>query len=308
MASTSPHIEPPTDAIVALSTHVRPDAMTAPVLGIERRGHGVIIDEQDHILTVGYLVAEADVVWIRTRDGRCVPGYVAGYDYDTGFGLVRPAGPLDLPAARLGDSSALVAGDRVLVAGSEDSGRVNARVIARREFAGHWEYVISNALYTSPAHNHWAGAGLFDAGGSLCGIGSLLVQRMDGEGEAGQANLHVPVELLLPVLDELREYGARLSPPRPWLGLFVQDDDQGFTISGLYENGPAAEAGLRSGDTIHAVAGTRPASLAELFRSIWQIGPAGAPVPLTIERNREQLDVAVPSADRQVLMRGGSLH
>jgi len=302
-------IEPTLDAIVTISAQVPAEAMTAEVLGTERRGHGIAIHADGLVLTIGYLIAEAAMLWITARDGRTVPAYTVGYDYETGFGLVRGMQPLDLPAVRLGESALIEAGDKLVVAGfGSRSQVVRARVIATGEFAGHWEYIINDAVYTAPAHRNWAGAGLFGNDGLLYGVGSLLVQHLDSEGNAGDANMHVPVDLLKPIIGELRELGTRRAPARPWLGLFVHESENGFAIDGMYRSGPAAAAGLQSGDVILAVSGTTPATLADLFRCIWQQGPAGTPIPLTIQRDMETLDIAVPSADRRLLMRPATLH
>jgi len=295
-------------AIVALSTRVPDEAFTAETLGTERAGNGVVIGDDGLVLTIGYLVMEADTVWLTTHDGRSVPGHVVGYDAVTGFGLVQALGPLNLPALSLGRSGTVRVGDRAIVAGVGGRQRsVAVEIVARQEFAGYWEYVLDEALFTAPAHPQWGGAALIGATGELLGIGSLQLQQGTTEGPR-TINMIVPIDLLPPILDDLVSRGRADRPPRPWLGLYASDGDDAVVIMGLADDGPAEAADLRPGDVVTAVAGEPVADLAGFFRQVWALGEAGVRVPLTIRRDGQTIKLAVTSANRERFLVSPPLH
>lgn len=295
-------------SMVRLQCHVPDGALTAQALGTERAGNGVVIDESGLVLTIGYLVTEAETVWITDHAGRITPGAVAGYDQRTGFGLVQALGRLDLPALQLGDSSQIEPADRVVLAGAGDDQAINALVTARREFAGYWEYVLDDAMFTAPAHPNWGGAGLLGADGRLCGIGSLLVQQATQGGDTIAGNMVVPTDLLKPILEDLRSFGQSRLPPRPWMGMMVQEDDDRLIATGVFSNCPAARAGIEVGDRILAINGDEPESLADMFRRVWALGPAGTHIPITIGRDGKVLEVNLVSVDRGALLKTGTVH
>ena len=294
-------------SVVALHARVPPDAFTAGVLGMERVGNGVLIREDGVVLTIGYLVTEADHVELTTHDGRSVPGHVLGFDHHTGFGLVQALEPLGVPVMPLGDSKTLVVGERVIVGGA--GGRthsVAARVVAREEFAGYWEYVLDNAIFTRPAHPVWSGSALIGPRGDLLGIGSLHVQQR-APGGAASLNMMVPIELLAPIYEDLLK-GRTEQPGRPWLGLFAQELEGTVVIIGVTSDGPAKRAGLREGDIVLAVAGEEINGLADFYRSIWSLGPAGVEVPLMLDREGDVFEVRVTSRDRRSYLKSARYH
>jgi S1-C subfamily serine protease len=296
------------DSVVSISAYVPDDAMTATLLGTERGGHGVVIRDDGLIVTIGYLIAEAESVFIGTGADRTVPAYVVGYDHETGFGLLCPTLPLERPAMPLGRAAELTVGEPVLVAGSAGEGSVvSARVAARQEFAGRWEYLLEEAIYTVPAHPEWAGAALVDRRGHLCGIGSLLVHDGESAEREAAANLFVPIDILLPVLDEICRYGRRRSRPRPWLGLLVHDDGSQLLVAGVYRNCPGDLAGIAPGDVIVALGGLPAGRLADFFRHLWSLGAAGIEVPLTVMRDGQLLELKIRTADRESFFRKGTI-
>jgi S1-C subfamily serine protease len=295
-------------AIVSLSTRVPPEAFTAETLGTERAGNGVVIGADGLVLTIGYLVMEAETVWLTTHDGRSLPGHVVGYDAVTGFGLVQALGALDLPALALGHSETVKVGDQAVVAGAGGRQRsVAAQVIARQEFAGYWEYVLDDALFTAPSHPHWGGAAMIGPAGDLLGIGSLQLQQ-GGAGAARAINMIVPIDLLPPILDDLVSRGRADRPPRPWLGLYATEGEGAVVVMGLADDGPAESADLRAGDIIVAVAGEPVADLAGFFRQVWALGKAGVRVPLTVRRDGEVVKLSVISGDRERFLVTPQLH
>lgn len=296
-------------AIVSLRATIPEDAFTASVLGTERAGHGVVISDSGLIVTIGYLVTEADTIWIVTDSGQAVSGHLVGYDYETGFGLVQALGRLEVPVMPLGDSSTLAVGEALVVAGFGGSSEsIKTHLAARREFAGYWEYVLDDALYTAPPHPNWGGAALIGADGSLAGIGSLYVDHVVEEMPDIDGNLHVPINLLKPIMDDLLKFGRTMKPARPWLGMFVSQMEERFLVAGVYKDAPAEQAGLRAGDIVLDIAGQRPTDLARLFRTLWAVGPAGTEIPLNVERDGERLAIAVPSVDRRDFWKAPELH
>ncbi len=295
-------------AVVGLRAHVPEDAFTASNLGTERAGSAVHF-QRGLFLTIGYLITEAETIWLTTNDGQAVPGHAMAFDQESGFGLVQALGSVDIPALAMGDSSKARTGDPVVFAAS--GGRksaVAAKIAGRQEFAGYWEYLLDNAIFTAPAHPFWGGSALLNGEGQLVGIGSLVLQQ-GGEGSRKQdMNMVVPTELLSPILDDLLRYGRVNRPPRPWLGLFAMEDDEALVVGAVADNGPAEKAGLRTGDRILAVNGAEVPDLAGLWRAVWASGPAGTPVEVSLGRGSRNTSVIIPSTDRATILKTPRLH
>jgi S1-C subfamily serine protease len=295
--------------VVGLRATVPADAFTADTLGTERAGNGVLIRGNGLVLTIGYLITEADTVWLNLNDGRSVPGHVLGYDQETGFGLVQALAKIDLPALEIGASASASIGERVVVGGAGGRHRsVAARIVAKQEFAGYWEYVLDEAIFTSPAHPNWGGTALIGPAGDLIGIGSLQLQHAVEKGQTQNINMIVPIDLLKPIIDDLMKFGRRNMPARPWLGLYATEVENRLVIVGLADRGPAKKADLRTGDIILSVAGKDVHDLAGFFRRVWAQGQAGVDVPITIYRDGETMDLRVKSSERNRFLKGPSLH
>jgi len=289
-------------AVVALEAKIPDDAFTAASLGVERVGNGTVIGPNGLVLTIGYLVTEAQDVALTLNDGRRVAAHVLGVDPVTGFGLVQALEPLGVPALPLGPSRNLKADSPVIIAGA--GGRTHAaagQVLTRMPFAGYWEYLLDDAIMTEPAHPHWSGAALIGATGELVGVGSLSLQRQSRSGVTA-LNMFVPTELLPPILDNLAR-GKPAHPPRPWLGVLAQDFGRDVVVVGVSPGGPAARAELRAGDILLAVAGGPVSDLADFYTRLWAQGPAGATIPLRVRRDGDVFEVEIRSADRTALLR-----
>jgi S1-C subfamily serine protease len=294
--------------VVALEAEVPEDAFTANSLGTERVGNGAVIGPNGLVLTIGYLITEAQDIVLTRGDGRRVPAHALGIDAVTGFGLVQALEPLDLPVLPIGDSSTLRADSPVVIAGA--GGRAHAaagHVLTRMPFAGYWEYLLDDAIMTEPAHPHWSGAALIGATGQLVGVGSLALQRRASGGAVAPLNMFVPIDLLPPILDDLAR-GRPAHPPRPWLGVLAQDDGRHVIIVGVNPRSPAARAELKPGDQILAVGGTTVADLAGFYTRLWAQGPAGATIPLRVRRDGDEFDLEIRSADRTALLRRPKLN
>ncbi|MCC6472121.1 MAG: serine protease [Burkholderiales bacterium] len=296
------------ESMVLVRAEIPEDAFTASFLGTERAGNGVVIREDGLVLTIGYLVTEATTLWLTSNQGAVIAGHVVAYDHPSGFALLQPLGNIGLPALERGSSASCDAGDEVLVAGH--GGRAHslkASVVAKREFAGYWDYVLDEAIYTAPAHPQWGGTALIGRDGRLIGIGSLLVQEAI-EGNTVQGNMYVPIDLLEPILEDMVRIGRADRPPRPWLGMYSGEAGGRLVVAGITDGGPADQAGVAVGDVLLEVAGQRVDGLADLFRKVWRVGPAGTVVPLTIERDGVRSQVRVESADRQSRFKKPHLH
>ncbi|MFO1067149.1 MAG: S1C family serine protease [Geminicoccaceae bacterium] len=271
--------------VVGINAEVPPDARTARTLGRERSGSGVVIDSGGLVLTIGYLVLEASGIDIVDAGGNHVPGEVVGYDHETGFGLVRATAPLDAVPVRLGDSAGVDVGETLLVVSNAGAvGAIQAKLADRREFAGYWEYLLDDALFTMPAYEAFGGAALIDADGELVGVGSLMVGDAAGENVPSAGNMFVPVDLLKPLLGDLIALGQRGDPPHPWMGVYAQEHRGAVVVTGVADEGPAEKAGLQAGDVVVAVGGKRVTGLAEFYRQVWAGGDAGVTVPLQVLR------------------------
>lgn len=296
-------------SVVGVRTIIPADAFTADTLGTERTGNGVLIGADGLVLTIGYIITEAETVWLSLIDGRAVQGHVLGYDQVTGFGLIQALARLDLPVLPIGESSTAQLNDEVVVGGAGGRQRsVAARLVGRQEFAGYWEYVLDEALFTSPAHPHWGGTALIGASGELLGIGSLQLEQARDGGKSEHINMMVPIDLVKPILNDLQTRGQPDRPPRPWLGLYATEIEDKVVVVGLAKNGPAQRADLRTGDIVLSVGGTEVRNLAGLFRRVWSLGQAGVEVPLRAYRDGKTLDLRVKSGDRNRFLKAPRLH
>jgi S1-C subfamily serine protease len=294
-------------SIVGLQSLVPDDAFTASILGTERAGSGVVIADSGLVLTIGYLITEAESIWLRGADGRVAPGHALAYDQETGFGLVQALGRLDLPALELGRSSDVRIGDTVIVAGGGRRQSVLASIVGQQEFAGYWEYLLSTAIFTAPAHPFWGGTGLIGGDGRLLGIGSLNIGQVTDEGTSQDINMIVPIDFLKPILDDLLAYGRVNKPPRPWLGIYAAESGGRVVVADVVAQGPAAVAGVRRGDVISAVRDASVNNLADFYRKAWASGPAGTEIPIEVVRDRRTLWVRIKSADRNAYLKAPKL-
>jgi S1-C subfamily serine protease len=286
-------------AVVKVRAIIPNEARTASTLGTEREGQGVLIDSEGHILTIGYLIVEAETIEVTGPEGKSIHASFVGYDHDTGFGLLRVDNTLGMAPIQLGQSTDLKTGDPILVAGHGGSDSVQAgRVISRREFAGYWEYLINDAIFTTPPYANFGGAALIGRDGRLLGIGSLFTQVViQGLGSIS-SNMFVPIELLNPILSDLKTLGRSRKASRPWLGINSEEAHGRVFITRTTSDGPADRAGLQPGDLILAVGGKEVEGLGDFYRKIWATGDAGVEVSLSILRGMRIRELTVHSVDR----------
>lgn len=287
-------------AIVGLRSTVPIDARTAPTLGTERVGSGVVIDKEGLILTIGYLILEASSVTISTRDESNIEAKIVAYDHATGFGLVRATRSLGVAQLEFGDSSTLKVGDPVLAISSGGSQPiVAARVVSRRDFPGYWEYLLENAIFTAPAHRFFSGSALIGFENKLVGIGSLIVSDAAREGEnSTPGNMFVPIDALKPILESLVATGRDQKPRRPWIGVYTEEYRGHLFITRIADESPALRADVRPDDIILKVGDSPVSDMAAFYRAMWALGEAGVSVPLLVLRGSETLRLTIISTDR----------
>ena len=295
----STRIEELVSAVVRIKTHVNPEGRTVEGLGREREGSGILIDNDGLVLTIGYLMVEAYAAEVVDNSGRTVPASVVGYDHETGFGLLRTMEPLKLKPMPLGKSADVKERDPVLVASFGGPDMVaGAYVVAKREFAGNWEYMLDEALFTAPPHPAWSGAALINREGKLVGVGSLIVGDAGGGSDKTPGNMFVPIDRLLPVLGDLISDGRVAGPGRPWLGVNTDELRGRLFVSRVTPGGPAEKAGLKRGDVVVGVNGEPPKNLADFYRKVWAQGAAGTTVAIDVLQDSQVRRVEIKSINR----------
>ena len=286
-------------SIVKVRARAVPGARSSASLGKEREGSGIVIDDDGLVLTIGYLIIEADEVSLVDRKGRQLPAQVVGYDHATGLGLVRSVVPLAAPPLSFGDSAKLADREAVMIvnhAGPDDV--TLARVVSKREFTGNWEYLLEQAIFTSPPTLNWSGAALVSKDLKLVGVGSLIVRQATGDADAEPGNMFVPIDALKPILADLVKTGRRAGPPRPWLGVSADEVQGRLMVSRVSPDGPGDRAGIKVGDIILGVGGESVHSQAELYKKVWSRGGAGIDIPLRVLQDVDVKQIEVHSIDR----------
>jgi len=288
------------EAIVKVQTRAVPDARSNATLGSEREGTGIVIGEDGLVLTIGYLIVEADEVSLVDQQGKSIPARVVAYDHATGLGLVRAVAPLSAPALPLGDSAKLAAREPVMIVNHSGVDDVTlAYVVSTRPFTGNWEYLLEQAIFTSPPTMNWSGAALVSRDFKLVGVGSLIVREASSAGDASlPGNMFVPIDALKPILPDLVRTGRRADPPRPWLGVAADEIQGRLMVSRVSPDGPGDQAGIKVGDIILGVGGDGVRTQAEFYRKVWGRGAAGADIPLRVLQGVDVKELAVHSMDR----------
>ena len=292
-------------AVVQLRVSVPAEARSAATLGRERKGNGVVIDSAGLIVTIGYLILEASSIDVVVDGGKPVAAAAVGYDHETGFGLVRASQPLGVKPLPLGSSGRAAQRSAAIAAahGGVDEAQP-VLIVSKRRFAGYWEYMLDEAIFTSPPIAEFGGAALIDPDGRLIGIGSLFVGDALPEPRY-PGNMFVPIDLLKPVMADLMALGRSSNAPRPWLGITTQEAHGRLFIAKVTPEGPAEKAGLRAGDIVLSIGDTPVESLPELYGAIWGLGSAGIEVPVTVLRRADKERITVKSIDRLQFLKTG---
>ncbi len=287
-------------SVVRIDTHAVASAPSAATLGVRRAGTGIVIGP-NLVLTIGYLVLEAETLTITTMQSKRLPAVLAGYDHPTGFGLLRTIAPLDSPAIELGDSALIATSEPVLNLGHSEPEPTQLNVVSRKPFAGGWEYLLDQPIYTAPAVNNWNGSALTTLSGKLIGVGSLVMADA-GDTPGISGNLFVPINLLKPILADLSKSGKRSNPTQPWFGMTTEWYEGSLYVVRVTPNSPAQSAQLQRGDKITTVAGSPFTSQADFYRLAWTAAPIGKALDMTVERAGQLSSVKLMGIDRNQVM------
>jgi S1-C subfamily serine protease len=291
-------------SVVKLRIKSVANARSARTLGIQREGTGVVIDSNGLVMTIGYLITEAETVDLSTADGKVFPATVIGSDNVTGLGLVRALTPLPIKPVEMGLSAEAAERDVVLVVGFD--GVAPAYIVSKRPFVGYWEYLLDEAIYTAPATVNWQGAALLSREGRLLGIGSLVVG--DAMGSRGQVpgNMFVPIDVIKPVLGDFIANGRSTTKPRPWIGVSSQEVQGNLIVTRVSPEGPADDAGLKAGDVIVGIGGQPIKGQADFYTRLWKSGEAGAEIAVEVLKGNRVQTHKIKSIDRNRYLRSGS--
>jgi S1-C subfamily serine protease len=284
-------------SVVRVRSKVIANARSGRTLGPQREGTGVVIDSEGLVLTIGYLIVEAETIELSTADGRSYPATVVGYDNASGFGLLKALRPLPVKPVQFGQSAVLAESEMVLIVGFD--GVAPAYVVSRRPFVGYWEYLLDEAIFTAPATVNWSGAALLNREGRLLGIGSLVVGDAMGTNTQLPGNMFVPIDLLKPLLGDLIATGRSSARPRPWIGVNSQEVQGNVIVTRVSPDSPAEAANIRTGDVIVGVGGQPIRGQADFYGKLWGRGEAGVDIPLEVLRGGRVEKVTVKSVDRE---------
>ncbi len=291
-------------AVVRVKVSAIADARSLRTLGREREGSGIVLAPSGMVLTIGYLILEAESIELTDSNGKTVTGSIAAYDHASGFGLVRPTVPLAVTGATLGTSKDVAESERLIFAthGGKENASL-ATVASKRRFAGYWEYLIDDAIFTVPPRGDHSGAALINREGKLVGIGSLIVADAAVPNRRFPGNMFVPIDLVKPIISSIAANGRASETQRPWIGLSTQEVEGRLFVIRVQEDSPAAAAGLKTGDIILAIGGERVASLEEFYGKLWSAGRPGTAIRLNVLQGANMREVEVKSIDRQQYMR-----
>ena len=294
-------------AVVRIRSVFPAHVSSADTYGTKRAGNGVVIDAEGTILTLAFLTRDAETIEVIGPDNEPVAATLIGYDYNTGFSLLRTKKPLGITPIKLGQSSALAVGDPTIVAGADGVKELQiAQVVSRKEFAGSWEYLLEDAIFTAPAFADFSGASLINSKGQLVGIGYLFTPVSLRDYGLVPCNMFIPIDALNPILADLKTTGRSLNLKRPWMGINAEEAHGRVFITRVTAGGPAEKAGLKAEDLIISVDGKEVHGLADFYRKIWSVGDAGVLLPLTVLKGDKIRDIKVLSADRYKELRAKS--
>jgi len=288
-------------SVVELRAQAVSDARSMRTLGPRRQGGGIVIDSSGLILTIGYLITEAESIEILVKDSKPVTASVVAFDAATGLGLVRTATPIDVKPIEFGDSEKLADREPVLIVGFD--GAAPALIVSRRPFTGSWEYLLDEAIFTAPATTGWSGAALINREGKLIGVGSLAVSDATGHSRYLPGNMFVPIDVLKPILGDLIANGKTADRPRPWLGVNTQEVQGKVVVTRVNPESPADAGGLHEGDIILGIRGQPVHDQADFYKKLWASGEAGVEIALDIIQGTELKKVSVKSIDRDKYFR-----
>jgi S1-C subfamily serine protease len=288
-------------SVVKVRTTAVANARSSSTLGQQREGTGVVIDSKGLVMTIGYLIIEAEKVELSTTDGKVFPATVVGHDHATGLGLVRALTPLPIKPVDLGQSASAAERELVLIVGFD--GVAPAYIVSKRPFVGYWEYLLDEAIYTAPATVNWQGAALLSREGKLLGIGSLVVGDAMGKRTNVPGNMFVPIDVMKPVLGDFIANGRSTAKSRPWIGINTQEVQGNLIVTRVSPESPAEDAGIKAGDIIVGIRGGEIKGQADFYNKLWESGNAGVEIAIDVLKGNRIMSQNIKSVDRQQYLR-----
>jgi serine protease Do len=251
-------------------------------------GSGFIIDSTGIIVTNNHVVDHADKIVVSLTDGRQLPANVIGRDELTDVAVIKVQSPDPLPSVTWGDSRKAEVGDWILAAGNPFGlgGSVSVGIISaegRDLNSGPFDNFLQLDAPINPGNS---GGPIFNMDGQVIGVSSVIVSPTGASVGIGFA---IPSETVNRIVAQLLAKG---SIERGWLGVSVDDRDNGVTIAGVNRDGPAAKGGIRTGDVVVAINGDRIESSRGLIRAIAGV-PPGNSVRVTIRRQGREMEISV---------------
>jgi S1-C subfamily serine protease len=241
---------------------------------------------------------ESESIEIGLSNGRRLPAKLVGYDHTSGFGIIKSVVPLKMPALQLGNSDNISSKQDLLILPSPNRGVGSiVRSVSRRPFTGWWEYFVESPIYTTPPNGLWAGAPILNENGEILGIGSLFVSE-SVPGISSPGNMSVPINLLKPILEDLKSSGRRKSKIQPYLGISSDDSNDQVIVTRVSKGGPAFQAGIRPQDVIMTINGSQISNLKSFYEEIWKSGEAGVTIELSVLRSGSIMTFDVKTVDR----------
>ena len=283
-------------SVVKVRSKVVPNARSSATLGSQSEGTGVVIDSSGLVMTIGYLILEAENVELSTADGKVFPATVVAYDNATGLGLLKALTPLPIKPVDIGESETAKERELVLIVGFD--GVAPAYIVSKRPFVGNWEYLLDEAIYTAPVTVNWSGAALLNKEGKLLGIGSLVVGDAMGASTRIPGNMFVPIDIIKPVLGDFIANGRSTSQPRPWLGISSQEVQGNLIVTRVSPESPAEDSGLRAGDIIVGIGGQPIKGQADFYTKLWASGAAGVEIAVDVLKGSRVGSYKIKSIDR----------
>jgi len=293
-SSLAPLIRAVSPGVVNVLTYSEPVEGIAAGRIPTATGSGFLLGPEGYVVSNHHVVKDAQWIQVRLADGRLFDAELVGSDPDTDLALLRVVDGTDLPSVVLGDSDRLEVGDWVVAIGNPfglDRSVSHGLISAKERVLGVGpldDFIQTDALI-NPGNS---GGPLFNMRGEVVGVNSAVISNAQGIGFA------VPINMVKDLLPNLLDNGH---VERGWLGMTVVEEPgkHSAQVVDVYPGGPAAAAGLRSGDRVTTINGRPVDSYLQLLRKISLLAP-GTLVRMGVQRGTAAREFTARVAERPV--------